>query len=121
MTGHAKVRAMVTDAAWDRFHAALDTLAQRVRGDEEFADELYAALCNMRGVHQEVEGPVSVSWRHAGGVAAGLRGKDDAERASASYLDCYCSGGEGRVSDRVAAALGELGWTRLPWPADPLA
>jgi hypothetical protein len=112
---------MVTDAAWDRFHAALDTLAEGVRGDEEFAVELYAALCNMRWVHAEEDGPVSVSWRHAGGVVAALRAKNDAERANASYLDYYCSGGEGTVSDAVAHALDALGWIPLPWPTDPMA
>lgn len=112
---------MLSDAAWDRFHAALDTLAERVRGDDGFAVELYAALCNMRWAHPNEDEPVSVSWRHAGGVVAGLRARNDAERANASYLDYYCSGGEGTVSGSVATALGVLGWTPLPWPADPLA
>jgi hypothetical protein len=112
---------MVSDPNWDSFHAALDTLAERVRGNDEFAVELYAALCNMRWVHPDADGPASVSWRHAGGVVAGLRAKDDAERANASYLEYYCSGGEGTVSVAVAVALGALGWTPSPWPGDPLA
>ena len=102
----ANVGSMVTDAAWDRFHAALDMLGERVRGDERFAAE---------------HGPVSVSWHHAGGVVADLRAKNHAQRASASYLDYYCSGGDGTVSEEVAAELGALGWSSLPWPADRLA
>jgi hypothetical protein len=52
-----------------------------------------------------------MSWRAAGAVVADLVGRGEC------YLDYYCSGNEGVVSERVCEALGELSWTPLPWPA----
>jgi hypothetical protein len=94
----------------DAFEAEPQTLAERVSADDSFACELYAALCNMRWQRKDMQSPVSVSWRYAGGVVAQLVDEDGC------YLDFYCSGNEGKVSERVRVALGGLGWMPVPWP-----
>ena len=85
------------------FEAELQTLAERASASHSFARELYAALCNMQWQHKDMQGPVSVSWRYAGGVVAQLVDEDGC------YLDFYCSGDGGKVSERVRVALGDLG------------
>jgi hypothetical protein len=96
---------------FETFEVALRTLSERVRADDVFARELYGALCNMRWRRAESDGePVSMSWRYAGGVVSHLACK------GGCYLDYYCSGNEGMVSDRVRKALGDLGWVPAPWP-----
>jgi hypothetical protein len=94
----------------DVFEEALRTLAERVAREDSFATELYRALCNMQWQREDMGAPVSVSWRHAGSVVADLTGR------GGRYLDYYCSGNEGQVSERVRAALDDLGWTPVPWP-----
>ena len=92
----------------------LKALAGPVAADETFAQELYAALCNMRWRKYDWDAQraplASMSWRGAGDLVATLEGGDG------SYLDFYCSGNEGEVSERVRVALGDLGWTPVPWP-----
>jgi len=95
----------------EAFEIALRRLSERVNADDMFACELYGALCNMRWRRAGSGGePVSMSWRYAGGVVAHLACR------GGCYLDYYCSGGEGTVSERVRAALGELGWEPVSWP-----
>lgn len=93
------------------FEIALRTLAEQTAADDVFAREVYASLCNMQWQRDGMEEPVSLSWRAAGGVVADLVGRGEC------YLDYYCSGNEGVVSERVREALGGLGWTPVPWPA----
>lgn len=109
---------------------------QILLSSEQFAGELYAALCNMRWTKVGVsldelckyemlqligEGKSytfdefwSTSWRSAGGIVANLRNKfhDTDEH----YMNWYCGGKEGTVSERVGKILGELGWVSSPWP-----
>ena len=81
--------------------------------DDGFADELYAAMCNVgwlktqTGAADATPVPWSCSWRSSGGIVADLRNKGE------EYLDFYCLGREGQVSQRVAQALAELGWFPL--------
>ena len=99
----------------------------KVRTQEYYAQNLYAALCNNNFQKLEVvpilkEQTWSCSWRAAGGVVARLIGEGD-------YLDWYCSGiqdfssdqadpkfngghyvPEGVVSDEIHKDLKELGW-----------
>jgi hypothetical protein len=78
--------------------------------DDELAIELYSSLCNMRW--QDINDPdniYSCSWRFAGGLVAELRDKGE------NYMDFYCSGNEGFVSDSIAKMLKDLGWQPLPW------
>jgi hypothetical protein len=97
----------------DALDVALSSLADYMARDEGFAQELYAALCNMRWQRDGMDAPVSMSWRSAGGVVADLVGR------GGDYLDFYCSGNEGKVSLRVRGLLGEQGWTPVPWAGGP--
>lgn len=95
----------------EAFELALRTMSERVNTDDGFARELYGALCNMRWRRTSSAGePLSMSWRYAGSVVADLACRGEC------YLDYYCSGGEGVVSEHVRVALGTLGWEPAPWP-----
>ena len=104
--------------------------------EDYYAQNIYAALCNMRWQPQDIW-PVlkneywHCSWRYAGGVVARLRTNEN-------YMDWYCSGmgdiatyndeegkqymlekkyvPEGIVTDEVAEDLSNLGWIASPWP-----
>jgi hypothetical protein len=75
-----------------------------------FAVLLYGALCNTTWRHGVTGTLWHCSWRHAGGMVAGLR-------CEGNYLDWYCSGGEGLVDDQVLAEIEALGWGLVA--ADP--
>lgn len=103
--------------------------------DDRYAQNLYAAMCNMQWQKTEMW-PVlkkelwHCSWRSSGGIVADLRGEGD-------YLSWYCSGiGEGlgngdvdgtkgyvsesTVTDEIRADLGSLGWHPVPWVDEDL-
>ena len=107
----------------------------KARDRESYAQNIYAALCNMRWQKSEVF-PIlkdqywSCSWRSAGGVVADMLGKGD-------YIDWYCSGignddagygldarrangyvPEGTVTEEILADFNSLGWTPSEWPED---
>lgn len=104
-------------------------IIEKVKKDR-YAQNLYAALCNMQWQKTEVF-PIlkddlwHCSWRYAGGIVSGLRGEGD-------YLSWYCSGmGEGlgngdpdgiygyvsesTVTDEIKEDLATLGWHPVPW------
>ena len=98
-----------------------DWFVSRVRGSDDYAQNLYAALCNNSFQKQDVwlvlkDAYWSCSWRYAGGLVADLQDK------GGDYMDWYCSGigakdgdyinhvGEGNVTDEIAADLALLGW-----------
>lgn len=110
-------------------------MCERVRVSETYAQNLYAAMCNMRFQKREVI-PIladhywSCTWRSAGGIVADMIGKGD-------YIDWYCSGisggllseddteynrkrfvPEGHVTDEIAHDLYNLGWVPVEWPED---
>lgn len=93
-----------------------DAIRTLVQTDPTFAQELYAALCNTQFIHREMEQPDteywSCSWRYAGEIVSSL------ETNGGDYLDYYCSGNEGRISDRVVTHLAEIGWVGRPYPDD---
>lgn len=78
-----------------------ETILELVK-DDEFAQELYAAMCNMQWVKNGIHW--GCTWRSSGGIVAELRNQGE------NYMDFYCSGNEGFVSERVRNVLGELGW-----------
>jgi len=107
---------------------------EKVRTNKTYAQNVYAALCNMRWQPEEVW-PVlkdewwSCSWRSAGGIVA------DFESLGGDYMDWYCSGignglgngdedgtrgyvAEGEVTDEVREDFARLGWHPSPWPKD---
>jgi len=84
--------------------------------DNDYAKELYSALCNMNWCKIDVitiltEDYYSVTWREAGSIVADFRSAWYDE----DYTDWYCSGNEGIVSDRIKADLAELGWAPIPY------
>ena len=105
--------------------------------DDRYAQNVYAALCNMRWQPAEVWPVLSeeywtCSWRSAGGFVADLRGRSDED-----YISWYCSGigsglgngdedgskgyvPEGEVTDEIRADFARLGWHPSPWPDDKL-
>ena len=101
-----------------------DWIVEKVRASENYAQNLYAALCNNDFQRQDVwpvlkDQKYTCSWRYAGGIIADMRGEGD-------YIDWYCSGirggmsydealpaelvSEGTVTNEVQADLQRLGW-----------
>lgn len=106
---------------------------EKCRAREEYAQNLYAAMCNRQFQKIDVM-PIlrdqrwSCSWRYAGGIVADLRGQGD-------YIDWYCSGiaggdepdvylegadlkrkgyvPESVVTEEIANDLQKLGWQVL--------
>lgn len=65
----------------------------KVRGDEVYAQHLYAALCNNEFIKNQpwsilAENKWSCTWRRAGRIIAEIRRQGD-------YMDWYCSGMRG--------------------------
>jgi hypothetical protein len=102
-------------------------ICDKVRASDTYAQNLYAALCNMQWQRLEVM-PIlkderwSCSWRYAGGIIATIRQQGD-------YIDWYCSGigseeegfglgyrtgegfvPEGQVTEQIKTDLQQLGW-----------
>lgn len=100
-----------------------------------YAQNLYAALCNMRWQKREVI-PIlkdeywTCTWRSAGGIVADIQGRGD-------YIDWYCSGiqnnislderenqnwhnsgyvPEGTVTEEIENDMYVLGWVHSPYP-----
>ena len=113
-------------------------ICNKVKASDNYAQNLYAAMCNMQFQQQQVW-PVlkndrwSCSWRHAGGIIADMREQGD-------YIDWYCSGignkeagfgldgytptpdpdgrdyvPEGIVTEEIRADLLKLGWVPVDW------
>lgn len=112
---------------------------EKVRTRKDYAQNVYAALCNMRWQPAEVV-PIltdaywSVSWRSAGGIVADFRNTVDNDTVE-DYMDWYCSGigdglgngdadgvkgyvPEGTVTDEIQEDFARLGWHPMPWPKD---
>lgn len=107
-----------------------DWIIEKVKNNENYAQNLYAALCNNQFIKNEVisilkEEQWSCTWRYAGGIIADIKGYGD-------YLDYYCSGignvsndtkadelafitkqyvPEGEITDEIKNDLFKLGWT----------
>jgi hypothetical protein len=103
-----------------------DWILAKVRGRQDYAQNLYAALCNNEFQRNDVL-PIlksetwSCTWRSAGGIVADMCEEGD-------YIDWYCSGmrgnpaddpdtdenwsyvGEGVVTDEVREDLFQMGW-----------
>jgi len=119
-------------------------ILDKARASETYAQNLYAALCNMQFVKLDVmplltDQRWSCSWRHAGGIIADMRESGD-------YIDWYCSGinnevtdqaymdmtqeqkanyefirgyvPEGVITDEIRDDLERLGWVAREWAND---
>ena len=113
-------------------------IVDKVRNDDSYAQNLYAALCN-NDFQRNAIWPIlkdevwSCSWRYAGGIIADIRKEGD-------YIDWYCSGmgglatydeesdkgfmskmkyvPEGVVEDAIKQDLYKLGWNIVTEPGD---
>jgi hypothetical protein len=99
-----------------------DWIVAKAQANEYYAQNIYAALCNMQWQKLDVV-PIlkdeywHCSWRYAGGLVADLvaRGGD--------YMDYYCSGigdgdcfvAEGEVTDEIREDFLKLGWQPVPY------
>lgn len=101
-----------------------DWILQKVREDEIYAQNLYAAMCNNEFVKLEVVPILKnkkwyCSWRHAGGIIADMREEGD-------YIDWYCSGyhdddgyvSESVITDEIRKDLKTLGWAAVSFNFD---
>ena len=118
-----------------------DWILAKARSRNEYAQHVYAALCNMRwqrvGVWPALTDSYwSCSWRHAGGIVADMLGKGD-------YINWYCSGmgglngdydpdsesfeqwttrtkfvPEGKVTEEIREDFQRIGWVPSEWPDD---
>ena len=120
-------------------------ICDKAKAREEYAQNIYAALCNQDWQRNEVwpllKGQTySCSWRYAGGIVADMREEGD-------YIDWYCSGikgnnteedlkdltpeqrqrydwmnkqfvSEGHVTDEVREDFFKLGWIPKEWEDD---
>lgn len=97
-----------------------DWIVSKVRDQEIYAQNLYAALCNNEYVPQDVWGILKnihwdCTWRYAASLVAEIR-EDD------SYIDWYCSGTgfqgtdftgfveESYVTEEVEYDFNQIGW-----------
>jgi hypothetical protein len=102
-----------------------DWILAKVRANDGYAQNLYAAMCNNEFQRIDVmpilkDQSCSYSWRYAGGIIADMQEKGD-------YIDWYCSGirggdstlsdsqfvPEGVVTDEIREDLKRLGWNVL--------
>jgi hypothetical protein len=134
------------DPKWQKDNLEYDLrstewILEKARTRDEYAQNIYAAMCNMRWQKLDVM-PIlkdefwSASWRSAGGIVADMLGKGD-------YIDWYCSGmgglagdwdqdsesfeewqartkyvPEGVVTEEIRADFQKLGWVPSEWPDD---
>lgn len=116
------------DEAWKKNNLEYDLrstewICAKVKQDEHYAQNLYAAMCNNTFQKLDVV-PIlksekwHCSWRYAGGIVADMREEGD-------YIDWYCSGirddyegettekkyvSESVVTDEIREDLKQLGW-----------
>ena len=143
----------ITDPEWQKdnmeYHLrSTQWIIDKVKGDDVYAQNLYAAMCNRDFTKNDVwpiltEKRWSCSWRHAGGIVADMREEGD-------YIDWYCSGirdtrtlseseianlteqeqlaykagqgyvGEGFVTEEIKDDLYKLGWLVIESKEDML-
>ena len=60
-------------------------------------------------IFEKIDDTFSCSWRYAGGLIAQIRSKGE------NYLDFYCSGNEGKVSEEIKKDLNEMGWKHFQY------
>jgi hypothetical protein len=136
----------IQNPAWQKNNMEYDLrsskeLCDKVKKYDNYAQNLYAAMCNMtwqsREFWQELKGETwSCSWRSSGGIIADMQEKGD-------YIDWYCSGigsqedgyglsdvkpeldedgrtyvPEGVITEEVELDLNRLGWRPVPYSDD---
>jgi hypothetical protein len=81
-------KSRINNMEWDLL--TTDWILEKVRTNEAYAQNLYAAMCNNDFIKRELwpllkEQKWHCSWRYAGGIIADMQQKGD-------YIDWYCSG-----------------------------
>lgn len=133
----------IHDPVWQKDNMEYDLrsakwMCDKVKASDNYAQNLYAAMCNMQFIKLDVI-PIlkdqrwSASWRHSGGIIADMQEKGD-------YIDWYCSGignreagygldshipqldedgrcyvPEGQVTEEIKEDLKQLGWVAVEW------
>ena len=145
-TWKAEADARELDPEWQKNNMeydlrTCDPILKKVQESDNYAQNLYAAMCNMEWQKRELwpelkEERWSCSWRSAGGVVANMREEGD-------YIDWYCSGigntdsgygldgtvpkveedgrtyvSEGVVTEEIELDLNKLGWRPVPYKDD---
>ena len=72
-----------------------------------YAYDLYGALCNNRFFKNGEQW--TCSWRFAGGIVADIRNQNE------DYIDFYCYGNEGQVTEEIRNDMLNLGWEIKPY------
>jgi len=75
----------------------------RMINDKEFCKDIWAALSNVEWRNKETNETYSCSFRYAGGLISDIIGEGN-------YLDWYCSGEPGTVTEEIEEALASRGW-----------
>jgi hypothetical protein len=88
-------------------------ICDKAKAREEYAQNIYAALCNTDWQRNDVwpllKGQTySCSWRYAGGIVADMLESGD-------YIDWYCSGIRGMLSDEDRAGMSPEDIERHDW------
>jgi hypothetical protein len=84
-----------------------DYIHSKCIASEQYCMDLYAALCNNDFIKDNKE--CSYTWRTSGGIIANILEKGD-------YINFYCGGNEGYVTDEVREDITKLGWEIRPIP-----
>jgi hypothetical protein len=123
----------LADPEWQKDNLEYDLrttewILTKARASDAYAQNIYAALCNVQWQRLDVM-PIlkdewwHCSWRHAGGIVADMLEKGD-------YIDWYCSGimseghhipgyvSEGSVTEEIEKDFRQLGWQWRPWSND---
>jgi len=88
-------------------------ICDKAKVREEYAQNLYAAMCNNEFQKNEVwpllkDQRYSCSWRYAGGIVADMREEGD-------YIDWYCSGIGGGISEEQLTDMTPEDQARYHW------
>lgn len=88
-------------------------ICDKAKAREEYAQNLYAAMCNNEFQKQDVwpvlkDQRYSCSWRYAGGIIADMIETGD-------YIDWYCSGINGGATEEQLAAMTNEELAKYHW------
>ena len=83
--------------------------------DDSFAQNFYAAFCNMEYTVDDIDVVASYSWRSSGGIVAEIRSLVNI--LNEDYMDWYCSGmcvsggfvSEGTLTKEIESCLRQIG------------